>query len=93
MSAEDVKNWGNKPKPGMPLFPGPSEIREAFILAKGIDWTASYIDPAIWLNASRAVVCRTRYAATEIKRGASGICQRLGITVKPPPTELKIAAE
>ena len=94
MSAEDLEKWKSRAKPGMPLFDGPSDIRETFILAKGIDWTASYIDPAIWLNASRAIVCRTHIAQRRIIDQASGICDRLGITVRPPPEQhTRMAAE
>lgn len=86
MSAEEADQWKNRAKPGMPLFPGPSDIREAFIRAKGIDWTASYIDPATWLNASRAIVCRTHVAHKEITARASGICASLNVNVRPPTT-------
>jgi len=94
MSAEEAEKWRNRAKPGMPLFPGPQDVREAFIVAKGIDWTASYIDPATWLHASRALVCRTHIAQRRIIDQASGICERLRITVRPPVEQhARMAAE
>ena len=84
MSAEEADQWRNRAKPGMPLFPGPADVREAFIRSKGIDWTASYIDPANWLNASRAIVCRTHVAYDRITQQASGICANLRVTVRRP---------
>lgn len=94
MSAEDVKNWSGRTKPGMPPPSTPNEIRDVFILAKGIDWTASYIDPANWLPASRALVCRTHIAQRRIIDQASGICDQLRISVRPPPEQhARMAAE
>lgn len=82
MSAEEVEKWSGRAKPGMPLFPGPSDVREAFIRSKGIDWTASYIDPAIWVNSNRMIVTQTRIAFERINQQASLICKSLGITVR-----------
>jgi hypothetical protein len=94
MSAEEAEKWRNRAKPGMPLFDGPSDIREAFILAKGIDWTASYIDPATWLQASRAIVCRTHVAFDRINQQASFLCERLGIHIRRPVAQPhRMAAE
>lgn len=93
MSEDDVKEWAGRKKPGMPIFPGPADIREAFIQAKGIDWTASYIDPATWLQASRAIVARTYYAERTIKEQASIICANLRVKIMPPDRSERIAAE
>lgn len=94
MSAEEVQKWAGKPKPGMPLFEGPAEIREAFIGSHGIDWTASYIDPATWLPHSRTVVTRTRVAEERIRQNASIMCVKLGVNVRAPTiTEHRMAAE
>lgn len=93
MSAEEALKWGNKAKPGMPLFEGPSEVREAFIVARGIDWTASYIDPAIWIGQSRAIVPRTDVAFDRIQQQASFICQKIGVVVRKPSAAMRMAAE
>lgn len=94
MSAEEVEKWKGRAKPGMPLFDGPAEIREAFIRSKGIDWTASYIDPATWLHASRAILARTHIAERRIRDQASGICDMLKVRVMPPPEQhARMAAE
>jgi hypothetical protein len=94
MSEQDVQQWAGRNKPGMPLFHGPPEIREAFIRFKGIDWTASYIDPANWLPASKAIVARTHIAQRRIMEQASGICAMLKVRVMPPPEQhARMAAE
>jgi hypothetical protein len=84
MSAEDLQKWANRAKPGMPLFEGPSDVREAFIASHGIDWTASYIDPAVWIPHSRTIVTRTRIAAERIGQNASIMCGKMGVKVRPP---------
>lgn len=84
MSAEEADKWRNRAKPGMPLFPGPEDVREAFIRSKGIDWTASYIDPALWLQASRSIVARTNVAYDRIMSQTSGICGNLKVSVRKP---------
>jgi len=84
VSAEEAEKWRVRAKPGMPIFPGPEDVREAFIRSKGIDWTASYIDPALWLSASRAIVARTHVAHDRIVSQASGICSNLNVNVRRP---------
>jgi hypothetical protein len=95
MSAEDVDQWAGRAKPGMPLFPGPAEIRETFIRSHGIDWTASYIDPAGWVGPSYTIVTRTHVAAERIRLQASRVCQSLGVTVCGPGETviMRMAAE
>lgn len=94
MSAEEAEKWRGRNKPGMPLFPGPEDVREAFIRSKGIDWTASYIDPALWLQASRAIVCRSHVAYDRVTSQASGICANIRVQVRRPvdPYQGKAAA-
>lgn len=94
MSAEEVKKWSGRAKPGMPVPEVPDDVRDAFILGKGIDWTASYIDPAMWVPQSRAIVCRTHIAQRRIMDQASIICGQLSVTVRPPPEQhMRMAAE
>lgn len=93
MSAEEVKEWSGRNKPGMPLFPGPQMIREKFILYKGIDWTASYIDPSTWLSASQTVVAKTQIGYRRILEQGSGVCDLLHIKVRPPASHARIASE
>lgn len=82
MSAAEAEKWRNKPKPGMPLFEGPEDIREEFIKSKGIDWTASYIDPAAWIDSTKTLVTATGVAFDRIQQGASKLCAFLNITVR-----------
>jgi hypothetical protein len=90
MSDHDLEKWSGRAKPGMPVFDGPQDVRDAFIKAKGIDWTASYIDPATWIPPSRTLVSFTGYGFDQIMQGASKICAHLGITVREGGERLKI---
>jgi hypothetical protein len=92
MSEQDVDDWKGRAKPGMPLFPGPPDVREAFILSKGIDWTASYIDPALWLSASRMIVARTNIAYERIRDQGSFVCEKLKVSVRRPMPGQRAAA-
>lgn len=82
MSELDMEKWSGRAKPGIPLFEGDEEIRNAFIRSKGIDWTASYIDPATWIAPSRTLVTATGLAYDRIMQGGSVLCTNLGITVR-----------
>ncbi len=94
MSAEEAEKWRGRTKPGMLAPSVPDDVRDAFIRHKGIDWTASYIDPATWLPASRAIVCRTHIAERRIRDQASGICDMLKVRIMPPPDQhARMAAE
>lgn len=94
MSAEEAEKWRGKTKPGMHPPSVPDDVRDAFIRHKGIDWTSSYIDPATWLPASRAIVAKTHIAERRIRDQASGICDMLRVSIKPPPeAHARIAAE
>lgn len=93
MSEQDLQKWGGKAKPGMPPFEGPDEVRNAFIKAKGIDWTASYLDPATWIPQSRTLVSFTGQGFDEITRHASRLCAHLGITVREGGERIKISQE
>lgn len=94
MSGEEVQKWSGKAKPGMPLFPGPSDVREAFIRSKGIDWTASYIDPAIWVNSNRMIVTASKIAYERITQQASHLCASLGVTIRQGSSDgMRMAAE
>lgn len=82
MSIADAEKYRGKPKPGMPLFEGPDDVRDAFIRSKGIDWTASYIDPAAWIHATRTMVTATGQAFDNIQQQGSIICKGLNITLR-----------
>lgn len=52
---------------GQNLFNGPKEVRQAFVDAMGVDWTASYIDPCAWQDVpERALIPHTGVAARKI---------------------------
>jgi hypothetical protein len=81
--------WRDKALPGMPLFPGPSSIREKCIDAFGIEWTASYIDPCEWDGRTMLLICRTAFARDKIRDQASSLLKskgiKLGVNPTPPP--------
>jgi hypothetical protein len=90
MSEQDLKKWQGRAKIPDAFFEGPEDIRNAFILSKGIDWTASYIDPAGWIAPTRTLVSYTGQGFDEIQRTGSGLCAKLGITVREGGERLKI---
>jgi hypothetical protein len=81
MSELDLEKWKGRPKPGMPMFPGDEEVRNAFIRSKGIDWTASYIDPASWRPESRTLITASGQAYDRIMQQGSILAKQLGVTV------------
>ena len=83
----------NKPNPGMPLFAGPSALREEMIDLYGIDWVSSYIDPASYLVAKNTIVARHAFAMSRIEEKAGQYLKAKGIrlifsTVKPDPVKV-----
>jgi hypothetical protein len=92
MSELDLEKWKGRPKPGMPMFPGDEEVRNAFIRSKGIDWTASYIDPSHWVASNRMIVARTNTAYERIRDQGSFICEKLRVTVRRPMPAQRAAA-
>lgn len=93
MSAEEAQQWSGRAKPGMPLFDGPTEMRDALIRSHGIDWVASYIDPGTWIHTSRAFVPRTKIAHERISQNGSFMFQKLGMTLRAPSNVIRMAAE
>jgi hypothetical protein len=82
---QDPSKWRDRPLPGMPLFPGPQEIRWEFQNAFGVEWTASYIDPCKWNAALQTLLPRHRFAADKIMERARGLIKTLGIKCFMPP--------
>jgi len=88
-----VHEFHNKPNPGMPLFAGPSALREEMIDLYGIDWVSSYIDPASYLVAKNTIVARHAFAMSRIQEKAGQYLKAKGIrlifsTVKPDPVKV-----
>jgi hypothetical protein len=81
MSELDLEKWKGRSKPGIPMFEGDEDVRNAFIRSKGIDWTASYIDPASWRPESRTLITATGQAYDRIMQQGSILANQLGITV------------
>jgi hypothetical protein len=81
MSELDLEKFKGRPKPGMPMFEGPEDVRNAFIKSKGIDWTASYFDPASWRPESRTLITATGVAFDRITQQGSGLCDMLKLRV------------
>ena len=87
-----MHEFHNKPNPGMPLFAGPSALREEMIDLYGIDWVSSYIDPASYLVAKNTIVARHAFAMSRIEEKAGQYLKAKGIrlifsTVKPDPVK------
>lgn len=93
MSEQDLQKWAGRAKIPGTLFEGPQDVRDAFIKSKGIDWTASYIDPATWIPPSRTLVTFTGQAFDEITRHADKLTRHLGITVREGGERAKIRQE
>lgn len=81
MSADDVRQWSGKAKPKMDLWDGPKDVRDEFLDSMGIDFTASYLDPSVWIPQTRTIVPLTFVARDMLKQRCSQLCSRLGITV------------
>lgn len=82
-----VHPWHNRAKPEMRLFPGPSDLREAFIDSHGIDWVSSYIDECLWDANSRTLLARHKFARDKIRESASEKLRtlKLKVGVNPAP--------
>ena len=88
-----MHEFHNKPNPGMPLFAGPSALREEMIDLYGIDWVSSYIDPASYLVAKNTIVARHAFAMSRIEEKAGQYLKAKGIrlifsTLKPDPVKV-----
>lgn len=81
MTQQDVEKWSGRSKPGMPLFNGPQDVRDAFLETMGFDFTGSYLDSAAWVPQTRVVIAWTTTARDRLKRGASWLCRQQGITI------------
>jgi hypothetical protein len=81
MSELDLEKWKGRSKPGIPMFGGDEEVRNAFIRSKGIGWTASYIDPASWRPESRTLITASGQAYDRIMQQGSILAKQLGVTV------------
>lgn len=63
-------------------FIGPKEVRDAFVTARGEDWTASYVDRCGWQDVpERALIPATRTAGTQLIREGRAILSALGLSV------------
>lgn len=63
-------------------FSGPKEVRQAFVDAKGEDWTASYIDRCGWQDVpERALIPATGVAGAKIIREARKVLSALGLSL------------
>lgn len=63
-------------------FSGPKEVREAFVVALGENWTASYIDRCAWQDIpDRALIPATRVAANKIVREGRPVLYALALSV------------
>jgi len=63
-------------------FVGPKEVRDAFVRAKGEDWTASYLDRCGWQDVpDRALIPATRTAGTQLIRDGRAVLNALGLIV------------
>lgn len=61
---------------------GPAEVREAFVIELGEDWTATYLDPCQWRDVpERGVIPATGVARQQLTRTARGLLAQLGVYV------------
>ena len=61
---------------------GPGEVRDAVAEAMGAAAVASYLNPATWDDAARAVVAATRMAADRLRDGAGRRLEAMGVRVR-----------
>ncbi len=63
-------------------FNGPEEVRQAFVDAKGEEWTRSYVDPCAWQDVpERALIPHTTMAGQKLVREARAVLAKLNLTV------------
>lgn len=63
-------------------FLGPKEVRQAFVDAKGDDWTRSYLDPCGWQDVpERALIPRNGVAGAKLVREGRKVLAEQNLTV------------
>lgn len=63
-------------------FLGPKEVRQAFVDAKGEEWTISYLDPCAWQDVpERALIPHTTMGGQKLIREGRAVLAKLGLTV------------
>ena len=63
-------------------FIGPKDVRQAFVDAKGEDWTRSYVDPCAWQDVpERALVPRTVSGGQKLIREGRAVLAKLNLIV------------
>ena len=64
------------------FFIGPKDVRQAFVDAKGEDWTRSYVDPCAWQDVpERALVPRTVSGGQKLIREGRAVLAKLNLIV------------
>lgn len=63
------------------LFPN-AEVRAAVVRVMGESGARSYLDPAVWLEADRTIVCRLGIAAETLRTRVTGELRALGVRVR-----------
>jgi uncharacterized protein YdaU (DUF1376 family) len=75
----DARQEGASPRRA---WQGPEAVREAFVLAKGEDWTATYLDPCQWQDVpERALIPATGVAGAKISREARRVLTAEGLVL------------
>lgn len=68
--------------PAMKGWAGPAEVRDVVAEAMGISAVASYLNPATWDDAGRAVIAATRMGADRLREGAGRRLREMGVQVQ-----------
>lgn len=72
----------SNPSEAKNLFLGPKEVRQAFVDAKGEEWTRSYVDPCAWQDVpDRALVPHTTLAGQKLIREGRAVLAKLNLIV------------
>lgn len=73
---------GSPTHSGQNDFLGPKEVRQAFVDAKGEDWTRSYVDPCGWQDVpERALIPRNGVGGAKLVREGRSVLAQLSLTV------------
>lgn len=83
---ERYRDWLNAndagPQANRPAWKGPEDVRQAFALALGEQWAASYIDPCGWQDVpERALLPPTKFAGAKIVGEGRKVLAALRLTV------------
>ncbi len=71
-----------------PGWPGPAEIRTAVVAERGESFAAAYLDPGLWVETHREIVCASGIAAERLSVAMSAAFREQGVSVTGPQSRL-----